>query len=81
MAGLGQLRAMIIHLDLSYMDDPTCIRCSKKYKMQKQLFTLTARWSKNKSLTLGVVLSKLGRKRKSRARDKLCGAKRACLLG
>jgi hypothetical protein len=80
MAGLGQLRTMIILVDLSYMDDPTCIGCGEKYKTQKQLFTHTARCSKNKLLTVGDVFSKLERKRKLRARDKLCGANRACLL-
>jgi hypothetical protein len=62
------------------MDDPTCIGCGKKYKTQKQLSAHAARCSKNKSLTLGDVLSKLERKRKSRARDKLRNAKRARLL-
>jgi hypothetical protein len=61
------------------MDDPTCVGCGEKYKTQKQLSAHAARCSKNKSLTLGDVLSKLERKRKSRARDKLRDAKRARL--
>jgi hypothetical protein len=42
----------------------------------EQLSTHAARCSKNKSPTLSDVLTKLGRKRESRARDKLRGAKR-----
>jgi hypothetical protein len=59
--------------------DPTCIGCGEKYNTQKQLSAHAARCSKNKSLTLGDVLSKLERKRKSRARDKLRDSKRARL--
>ncbi|KAJ8583956.1 hypothetical protein M405DRAFT_884566 [Rhizopogon salebrosus TDB-379] len=61
------------------MDDPTCIGCGEKYKTKKTAFAHAAGCSKNKSLTLGDVLSKLERNRKSRARDKLHDAKRARL--
>ncbi|KAJ8589519.1 hypothetical protein M405DRAFT_205625 [Rhizopogon salebrosus TDB-379] len=44
------------------MDDPTCIGCGEKYNTQKQLSAHAARCSKNKSLTLDDVFSKLERK-------------------